>query len=127
MVLSVLSRRNNKRAALPEEAVDELLARLAPNIGKRLAEEWQLPDAVKLTVRFGDDVTLGERHRGERAAVRLARLVLPCIIDDEEPDDELLSYCDGAMAPLGLEREDVEAIIDRRQSIVETVDALPIQ
>ena len=121
VVLSVLSRRNKQVI----ESVDAMIAKMAPTVGIRLASAWQLPQVVQNGVTFGDDFAAAPGHRGVLAAVSVADLLVPCVLDAVEIDEGTL-YALAASDHLGLTPHNVATLTARSDEIRAAVDTLPL-
>ena len=96
-------------------------------IGLKLAKDWNLPETVVATIRYIDEYETAQNARIEVATVNAARLLADILLATGEPIEFIDAVTDKAVfAELNLFKDDIQLLDDKRDSVVQMMQALII-
>lgn len=104
------------------EVLDRVMLEVEADVGLKVAEAWRLPSAVRACIAHRSDPLAAREHRHEVLVSGLAALLVPLTFDADADEDAVLS--DPVVQALSLYPEDVEELLDRRDAVVETLQAM---
>ncbi len=118
----VINRVTQLEPKLAEQDVVELVATFAQDTGLLLVEEWRLPSAVGLTIRFFDQFENAKNAMDTVAVVTAGSMLARLQESDAFDPEEVLKQ--PAMQHLNFYPDDVEALFEHAERITQTVEGM---
>lgn len=118
----LLNRLGEIAPELAAERVDDVLARLSPQVGERLAAAWSLPEAVRVTIVHGDDLDSAGVHTDAVAVAAFGAALGRWMCERSILINEVIKL--PSVVHLNLYPEDVEALLAHQEPIRTAMESM---
>ncbi|NQZ68880.1 MAG: HDOD domain-containing protein, partial [Lentisphaeria bacterium] len=124
VLLNILnSKRLRKKLRIKElnkETILELMELLSQSVGLKLAEKWELPDQIAITIQHWTDFSKAERFKDEVMATCLASQFASFLFQDESKEASDI-YEHPVVDELNLYPDDIEGLLQKSEAIEELI------
>lgn len=106
---------------IDDQALGVLVDALSPEVGARMAEQWDMPVRIVAAVRHHRDFREAGRHRYDAALTALARTIADHFLD---ACDESAIVTHPSVTELNLYDDEIDTVLAKRESIEQALSAV---
>lgn len=110
---------------LAKEEIQELIAEYYVAVGVKLGNDWDLPNTVVESIEYHQDYTQAPRALQEAMTSNAANQLATMLLTGEPLQTENIMQ-DEVMEQLNLYEEDIQQFVDKRESILQVVEAMAL-